>query len=156
MQKSCLGLVESEARLSLRREGGAVPESEGWDRLPVLLGEQCQELSGGQRLSHRAVCVQSQPGPGRGDQRTRSHRVLSQESARLVCRPCNVSSAVLGPGRATETRTVELELDIEQKEAGSSWAGGRQKRGPDISLSSDSGSWGSDVSGEKDPGAQRA
>lgn len=67
-----------------------------------------------------------------------------------------MSSAVLGPGRATETRTVELELDIEQKEVGSSWAGGRQKRDPEVSLSSDSGSWGSDVSGEKDPGAQRA
>lgn len=64
-----------------------------------------------------------------------------------------MSGAVLGPEGGTKTRTVGLELDIEQKEAGSSWVGGRQKRGR-VLLMVRQYIWSAEVSGRKDPGAQ--
>lgn len=62
---------------------------------------------------------------------------------------CNVMGAVLGLRRGTKARTVELELNMEEKEAGNCRVSGRQKR-------SQSSFRGSRVRGGMVPGENRS
>lgn len=47
---------------------------------------------------------------------------------------CNVMGTVLGPRRETKARTVELELDMEEKEAGNGRVKWETGEGPEVSL----------------------
>lgn len=62
---------------------------------------------------------------------------------------------VLGPRRGTKAKTVELELDMEEKEAGNGRVSGRQQRGQ-RSLCGQSSSRGSSVRNGMVPGDDRS